>query len=226
MTEEEPEAIYQLIRRYGDSILRLKKLHDLNAPKTVLENEKRMVAQRRDLLGGRIFDAVEWFKEHVKKCEEMNGKYISMIMTELCAELADTRQRHYRAHTLIEFLDDGDPSIEFESGTMIKITWEDIGEGMSGDYNSKDPSDVPLLRFYIYREREQDLLQVDDGSFCTQMPVKTPWHLLEHGLKCIWEDVRDAIEDDEPIKKICEEISWCEPKWFERGGRWEYKEDK
>ena len=38
---------------------------------------------------------------------------------------------------------------------------------MGGDDDPDDPDDTPLLRFSVLRNGEQ----IDDGSYCTRMPV-------------------------------------------------------
>ena len=84
--------------------------------------------------------------------------------------------------------------------------WEDIGEGMSGDYVPNDPNDVPLLRFTIYKDGEP----MDDGSYCTLMPTDTPAAILQRGLQLIL----DAAEGPNP-KRALEELSWMKPADFE-----------
>ena len=36
--------------------------------------------------------------------------------------------------------------LEYEEGG-VRVCWEDIGEGICGDYDPDDPDDIPLLRF-------------------------------------------------------------------------------
>lgn len=56
----------------------------------------------------------------------------------------------------------------------IIVEWEDIGEGLAGDYNPDDPHDVPLLRFTIQGG------PFDGLSYCTDIAVGAPQALLDH----------------------------------------------
>ena len=56
----------------------------------------------------------------------------------------------------------------------IRVEWEDIGEGICGDYNPEDPDDHPLLRFSVSILLDGQWEAVEDASYCTQMPVDTP----------------------------------------------------
>ena len=49
----------------------------------------------------------------------------------------------------------------------VTVELEDIGEGLSGDYDPKDKDDVPLLRFTVLKGDEP----VEDASYCTQVPT-------------------------------------------------------
>ena len=69
--------------------------------------------------------------------------------------------------------------LELRRGNL-RVTWEYIGEGLSGDYNHEDPQDVPLLRFTVSRRipgmaddtgvEPDEWQQLDDASYCTRMP--------------------------------------------------------
>lgn len=220
---EEP-SIAEVIHRYGTHLRREAKLQELNAPMAVVEYEKKLVVRWCGVLRERVPEAIEWLRKKVVSCQKMSDETIIIEMASLAMRVAEHYEKEYEAHNLLEWLDNADPDDMYDTGTTIKITWEYIGEGMDGDYNPDDPNDVKLLRFYICKEDIDGWIEVDDGSFCTRMPIDTPRHLLAHGLKCIWEAVQDALNADESIRKICEEISWCEPKWFEKGNRWEYDE--
>ena len=53
----------------------------------------------------------------------------------------------------------------------IKVELVELGEGLSGDYNPDDPNDIELLRFYVAIHKGDDWEDIDDASYCTQMPV-------------------------------------------------------
>ena len=58
----------------------------------------------------------------------------------------------------------------------VRVEWDYIGEGISGDYNGDNPEDIKLLRFRVSsRDGAEDIwTDVDDGSYCTCMPLDTP----------------------------------------------------
>lgn len=99
----------------------------------------------------------------------------------------------------------------------IRVEWEDIGEGWSGDYNPEDPQDQELLRFTVARREglQGEWQQVDDASYCTAMPVDTPIDILISGLAYILGRVYDATLAGESIKVDCEELSWLSPERME-----------
>ena len=88
-----------------------------------------------------------------------------------------------------------------------KVVWEDIGEGLSGDFNPEDKHDYQHLRFSCYKPVQPYLPneweQMDDASYCTRLPISTPPALLEKAAQSIL----DAIEHSS-YKKRLEELSW------------------
>lgn len=92
----------------------------------------------------------------------------------------------------------------------VKVAWEAIGEGVSGEYDPDDPQDVELLRFsvYVWDIAGNDWIEVDDASYCTQVPVDTPVETLTVLLARIFNEVYDYVQAGESIKKICERLSW------------------
>jgi hypothetical protein len=104
----------------------------------------------------------------------------------------------------------------------VKVVLEAIGEGRSGEYNEDDPEDIELLRFTVYRKNpdhptintpwEWDAWeQVEDASYCTQVPVDTPAEILSLSLARIFNEVYSYVEAGQSIKKICELLSWIAP---------------
>lgn len=88
----------------------------------------------------------------------------------------------------------------------VRVTWEDIGEGLSGDYDNTDSDDVPLLRFSCDRKVDGDWEQIDDGSYCTRCPTNTPRKSLRRFAK----EILDACEQPSPKRRL-EELSWLCP---------------
>ncbi len=113
----------------------------------------------------------------------------------------------------------------------VKVEWDDIGEGFSGDYDPNDPDDVELLRFTVlylsgsnkdddswpaYRPEDEVWEQVDDASYCTLVPRDTDEKILLLMLKNLMMYVKDKVEARESIKKECEWFSWIGPKDIEQ----------
>ena len=111
-----------------------------------------------------------------------------------------------------------------DTGIKVLVEWSDLGEGIDGDWNSDDPEDVSLYRFDISvkRKGDEDWDACDDASYCTQVPVDTPDHILIKGLEMIMDEIFEAVVEGHGIKKACERMSWICPDTIERGV-WERK---
>lgn len=115
--------------------------------------------------------------------------------------------------------------MELMSGD-VKVVWEAIGEGRSGEYNEDDPDDVELLRFSVYRKSIDpnnpwnDWIEVDNASYCTQIPVDTPVETLTLLLARIFNEVYDYVVAGQSIKRICELLSWIAPEDAFDNGSW------
>lgn len=96
----------------------------------------------------------------------------------------------------------------------VRVMWEDIGEGLSGDYDESDPDDIPLLRFYIDRWNPTDpngWVEVEDGSFCTQMPTSATPTQRRQGLELLMGRVYENVAAGESLDRAGEELSWISP---------------
>jgi hypothetical protein len=100
----------------------------------------------------------------------------------------------------------------------VKIEWVDLGEGWDGDYNENDPNDQELLRFDVYsRKRKNGAWEaVDDASYCTQVPLKTPRPVLNKLLQHLMDNIEPAITGGWSVKKLCERLSWISPEWVKK----------
>ena len=86
-----------------------------------------------------------------------------------------------------------------------------IGGAKSGiDFDPTDPEDTNLLRFDVHRFDDGNWVAVDDASYCTLMPAKTPEPILQKGLEIIM----DRIAANPSIKKACEDLSYIDPDLF------------
>jgi hypothetical protein len=88
----------------------------------------------------------------------------------------------------------------------ITVELEDIGEGLSGDYDPEDKDDVSLLRFTVLKDDEP----VEDASYCTQVPTNVTITEATKILGAIMNEVAEPLEQGYSIKKMCERISWID----------------
>lgn len=101
------------------------------------------------------------------------------------------------------------------SDELLKVEWENIGEGYRGDYDPEDPEDDNFLRFSVYVKNEEgDWEEVDDATYCTYNSIDTPEKDLKSMLKTIFDEYRDVITEypvDVSVKKLGERLSHIEP---------------
>lgn len=98
--------------------------------------------------------------------------------------------------------------VGYSKNKTIRVTWVDLGEGLCGDYTGEQ-DDVPLLRFDTDRLNENgEYESVDDGSYCTRVPVGTNETFLKKAAEAIANDVEDA--GDRSVKRLLEAWSWIE----------------
>ena len=105
------------------------------------------------------------------------------------------------------------------TGIEVMVEWVELGEGISGDYNSDDPTDIELLRFDVsYRNfvmGNEEWRDPGDASYCTQMPVKATNKQKMDALKIIMHEVFEPLSEGQSIKKLCERLSWISLKTLE-----------
>ena len=99
---------------------------------------------------------------------------------------------------------DTNPSV----GHSIKVEWSELGEGICGDYDPGELDDVELLRFDISRWMGDHWEDVEDASYCTQVPVSATSEQRATGLKMIMDAIYERASSGQSIKRLCEELSW------------------
>ena len=102
------------------------------------------------------------------------------------------------------------------SGWQVKVELEWIGEGLDGDYNHEDTSDVPLLRFTVYKKINDQWEAIDDASYCTLLPATITVETATKAAGYILSQVEDTVLEGGSIKKICEKLSWIDTAWLEK----------
>ena len=96
--------------------------------------------------------------------------------------------------------------------SMLKIEFCDINEGCHGDWNPDDPDDYRHIRFYAYvRAEDGGWDEVEDGSYCTLMPVDGDPRKLHEALDVVFSEYRakiDSYMNGQSLKKLGEMLSW------------------
>lgn len=99
---------------------------------------------------------------------------------------------------------------------VVRIEWEDLGEGRSGDYDPADPEDERLLRFYVRRWDADagEWEDVEDASYCTNFPATASAAEKQSALEYLMRQFRGPVEAGESVKKLGERMSWISPEWL------------
>jgi hypothetical protein len=93
----------------------------------------------------------------------------------------------------------------------VRIDWVNLHEGFDGDYDPENPDDVNLLRFDVYRHDGHDWVEVEDGSYCTQIPANTNHATLRRILRSFMDYIYDDVVSVGKAKRKCEQLSWTSP---------------
>ncbi len=105
-------------------------------------------------------------------------------------------------------------------GILWKAVLTELGEGWNGEYNPDDPEDEELVRFDMYRERnEKDWWDADhgehvngrfvswyapqDSSYCTALPVGD-----KAGRSALLAMLTQMVETGDTGKRDWEQASW------------------
>lgn len=114
---------------------------------------------------------------------------------------------------------DGYVELIGHSGNVrVEIEW--IGEGIQGDYDEDDSEDIPLLRFSVYKREEGDYWEeVDDASYCTQLPATIHPNIARRAARYIMDWVEAPLKEGYSIKKICERLSWLDVETLTPGSK-------
>ena len=108
-------------------------------------------------------------------------------------------------------LEIGGPDISIER-LGVRANWTNLGEGNVGDYDSSDPEDVNLLRFELsVLDADGQWVEVDDSSYCTQVPADTDDAELRRLLELILDETVDQVLSQGKAKRTCEHLSWMTP---------------
>lgn len=97
----------------------------------------------------------------------------------------------------------------------VRVSLVYIGEGHFGAYPPDNPKDEQLLRFYVGRQMfdgagAELYAQVEDASCCARVPCEAPIEVQARALGTIMAAVHLPVVRGEPIKEICERLSWID----------------
>ena len=90
------------------------------------------------------------------------------------------------------------------NGGTVEV--DDIGGGLSGDYDPEEKDDIPLHKYTVLKDNEP----VEDASYCTQVPTNVTITEATKILGAIMNEVAEPLEQGYSIKKMCERISWID----------------
>ena len=103
----------------------------------------------------------------------------------------------------------------------FKALFVDCEEGLAGEYDPEDPSDVHLLRIDIQNKVDGQWGTAENGSTCTLVPIDTDEDEKQRLLALAVKYLTRATRDGGSLKRAVERLSWMEPLWqaedFEEG---------
>jgi hypothetical protein len=92
----------------------------------------------------------------------------------------------------------------------LYFDWDDK-EGVHGDYDADDPTDVPLLRMALYMSNGRAMPRyVSDSSQCTMLDARADASVVFHVMERML-DIFERLEKENrmhDIKWICQRFSW------------------
>lgn len=94
----------------------------------------------------------------------------------------------------------------------VRVELEHIGEGWQGEYDETDPDDTPLLRFTVSKLVDGEWQEVNDASYCTQLPDSISEDDRNRVMQYIMEHVYSSVMSGISIKRMCEHMSWLSEK--------------
>lgn len=93
----------------------------------------------------------------------------------------------------------------------VRVGFVELGEGLlGGEYDDTRPGDVEVLRFDVaVRQPNGTYETIDNGSYCTALPVATPTAVQLKVLAFIADVVEPARrQGNGGVKRLLERLSW------------------
>ncbi len=170
--------------------------------------------------------------------EELYGDGVSGGLCENCCVMCDTCQQYKPVAEMMNFktIDcnqcvlcnqikkyENFPAPNVEVGRNdVKVMLEYIGEGFQGDFVNNG-IDMPLMRMSVVKKEyvedgidhpDWNWIEVDNASYCTQIPVDTDEILMNDFCKIVVDRVYKSVMDEDSIKSLCRELSWANEAWI------------
>lgn len=183
--------------------------HFGSEPETAPVPEPGSEDERMEILNDLVHDAASEIASYVIN----NGEQVEWLISQGWTEEQIKERVDDQVRTLNR--------IEIVDGP-VRVSFDYIGEGTSGDYDESDPDDVALLRLDCNIHAvmgyggeatgDDDWLYPQDGSICTQVPYDTPLERQRELLRMVAADLRRVVEADESVKGAMDRYSWLDSK--------------
>jgi hypothetical protein len=108
-----------------------------------------------------------------------------------------------------------DPGLPAVERGMIRVQWVRLGEGLHGDYNPNNEDDIELLRFDVLELDNQGEWELQE-SYCTTMPVETPYNIQLAALYRIMDEIYDPARRGDSVRRTLEYLSHMDETWFQK----------
>ena len=96
----------------------------------------------------------------------------------------------------------------------IKVEWENLNEGVTGDFDPNNPGDRNFLRFTVYVKDPEsgNWSQADDASYCTCTEASVSKEQLMACLHDIFSRYYWVLHNNHSVsvKKLGEQLSWID----------------
>ena len=102
---------------------------------------------------------------------------------------------------------------------LLRVAWQNLGEGRWGLYNASNPEDVNYLRFVTRRRSADEELwtDVDRGSFLTRVAATASADAQVRALAWVAREIMTTVASGEDLGRRVRQISWVSELDFSGG---------
>lgn len=93
----------------------------------------------------------------------------------------------------------------------VMVEWVRHRESGGGENQVGNAGNGELLHFNVSRITDKGAELISDSSYCTQVPAATDPAELQRLLEIMMDQIYDPVKAGQPLKRICEELTWIEP---------------